>query len=172
MRMNLGCGSIQPAGWVNADKDDFGQELPLNIIYNDVYVPSHAGEFDLVFMNHSLQQVAHEDLPAAMENIATLLKPGGKLRVIVPDVVAAFNAWKYEDRYWFPNKDNHDSLDVIFSTYITWYGSARTLFTKGYLKDVMSLVGDVYEGVPGDCELDDRDDESIFMDAVKKREET
>lgn len=138
--LNFGCGSIQPAGWVHVDREGFGQlhvedaAGPTGLSFADDY-------FDGIMASHSLQENDHDTLPVVLAELQRVMKPGGTLRVLWPNVAAAVAAWKRGDRDWFPINDQEPGLDDAFCCYLNWFGTARTLCTERRLITLLQRAG-------------------------------
>lgn len=151
-RMNLGCGSIQPDGWVNVDKEEHGQEYKWDIA--KVYAPRvirraggvmiykervptpgfDACSFDYIVANHLLSCFSHHELrDTVLPNILRLLKPGGVLRVLVPDARKAAHAYLDNDPAWFPLGDDLPDISDRFCTFLPWFGESKSIFDVTYL---------------------------------------
>lgn len=182
-RMNLGCGPIQPEGWFNVDRvahEPVAAEATGGMIVADVLegLPYEDGEFDIVVMNHSLQQIRIELVPAALQEVHRVLRWRGGLRVMVPDIPGACYAYSTGKLTWFPNADaSRDTIDDTFTRYLTWYGTNVTCFTESSLARELKAGGFRHVGRAAHnqsplfreseiLELDDRKDESIFMEAI------
>jgi predicted SAM-dependent methyltransferase len=168
MRMNLGCGPVQPEGWVNVDVQPLGQDHVADVRSTGWWQTWSPDTFEIVVMNHSLQQFTVQEIPDLLSNVWRVLRPNGAVHIIVPDVIRAFEAYQRNDELWFPNHDNHDGCSLMLAQYLTWYSSARTLFTRRFL---LTLLTDARfiprQPLMGDCELDDRFGESIYADGIK-----
>ncbi len=85
MRMlNLGCGKrIHPA-WVNVD---FQVSAP-DVVACDLTkgIPFPSASFDVVYHSHLLEHFSRNQAPAFLSECHRVLKPGGILRSIVPDL--------------------------------------------------------------------------------------
>lgn len=82
--VNLGCGGRFHPDWVNADiaprdpsvlRCDLSQRLPF---------PD--GDFDVVYHSNVLEHIRRDDALPFMRECIRVLKPGGILRVVVPDL--------------------------------------------------------------------------------------
>ena len=62
--------------------------------------------------------------------------PGGVLRLMVSDIVAGFYAWENHDVDWFPPDVRFPDVDSRFTTWLTWFGTHRSVFTPGYLEQL------------------------------------
>ena len=84
--LNLGCGShySQKAEWTNIDfvstgKDVIGHNLLRGIPFED-------NRFDLVYHSHVLEHFSKEEGDTFISECLRVLKPGGTLRIAVPDL--------------------------------------------------------------------------------------
>jgi predicted SAM-dependent methyltransferase len=171
--LNFGCGSIQPAGWTNVDRTDFGQTWTADAATGRL--PFRSGAFDGAVCSHSLQENTYDELPVVLGELRRVLRPGGVLRVLWPDVAAVVAAWQRGDRAWFPINDNEPALDDAFCCYLNWFGTARTLCTEPRLFTLLARAG--FAGVarmdfgrsrlPELATLDDREpEEQLIMEAT------
>jgi predicted SAM-dependent methyltransferase len=166
-RANLGAGSIRPDGWDNYDLGnwDLRQRLPLKEVY------------DYAVANHVLSALDHHELPVALRNIRHTLRPGGVLRVMDMDVAAGVEAWQQHNETWFPQDERIVGVDARFCTWATWFGTHKSIFTHEYLETLLDEAGFSYTYITeykesptktdGITDLDDRQVESLFMEAVK-----
>ncbi len=82
--LNLGCGSRYHRDWTNidfvsSDKDVIGHDLLRGIPFPD-------NSFDVVYHSHLLEHFPKADAPAFIAECYRVLKPGGIIRVVVPDL--------------------------------------------------------------------------------------
>lgn len=169
-KLNWGCGSIMPADWDNLDNDpSFGA------LFQDTNLIS-SNTYDIIVAHCSLQMNDWHELPGVLENLYRILKPGGVLRISLPDIVAGFGALIEDNKDWFPNGE--EDLDERFCAWLTWYSTSKTLLTQKALFD--KLIKANFREI-GECgfkesrflvtpeiiELDTRENEVYFMEAVK-----
>lgn len=82
LKLNVGCGPTKLPGWIGIDRKDGGEALPLR--FNDgTAVPDECA--DDIRMSHLLEHFSYLDVPKVLEECRRVLKPGGRLRVAVPD---------------------------------------------------------------------------------------
>lgn len=167
-RANIGCGSVKPDGWWNVDTKQWDIRLEPR--------PAHHDRYESAVMNHVLNHLDHHELPPALSNVGMILLPGGTLRVMVPDFLAAVDAYQQSDERWFPQDERTGKIDAKLCTYITWFGTQKSVFTARYLQALLIQAG--YRDVTTcrfkqTCsndrhitDLDDREHESIFMEAI------
>lgn len=174
-RMNLGCGPVQPDGWLNVDSDERWHALVASPARADwCRIP---GDFDLIVANHVLQMVNWDELVPWLAAVRSKLRTGGVLRMLVPDAEAAFEAWLRGDSEWYPIADEHESgVDGKLCMYLTQAGATRSIFTKRWLLELCARAKylSATEVEPGEstlpaefgpCELDSRAGESIIVEA-------
>ena len=170
-RANIGCGSIQPGDWYNLD---------MGLLHDaqnwDVRRPWLGPDlFDYAVCSFMLQELNHHEIPGALENMMAILKPGGTLRILVPDVRNAIDAYQRADEAWFPQDDRTGGLEAKFCTMLTWYGTVRSVFSRGYLQDLCRPYGSVHccafretvSGHPGIIDLDSRKKEALIVEIYK-----
>jgi predicted SAM-dependent methyltransferase len=179
VRANIGCGSIQPQGWWNFDVDSES----VGGFHWDVRKPISGAHFDDFFdyavSSFSLNELTHHELPVALRNIRQILKPGGVLRILVPNLLSAIDAWEDGDEDWFPQDDRTGGLAAKFCTFVTWFGTVRSVFTPTYLIEIVreAFESEAYECVfgvsaltapdSGITDLDSREKEALIMEVMK-----
>jgi ubiquinone/menaquinone biosynthesis C-methylase UbiE len=124
---------------------------------------------------HGLMMLPEPDLIPALVELRRVTKPGGWLRVSVPDIPTAVEAWASGSLLWFPLMA--DDVDEAFCRYVTQGGATRSIFTAYRLAHLLAKAGwagvteESYQSTMTTCrgitDLDSRPDESIFMEARK-----
>jgi predicted SAM-dependent methyltransferase len=112
--LNIGCGLKAPKNWINIDASPslliskltvcrllLGKRLPAwphNVQYGNIVsgVDIQRNGCDLIFASHVLEHLSLDDAHIALANIYSILKPGGILRLIVPDLFTITH--QYVDR--------------------------------------------------------------------------
>lgn len=119
MRLNLGCGTVAPADWLNVDfaigarlnrslarplaQRVFKTPWPRNIVIHDLSkrFPWADASADAVYSSHTLEHLSRVAGEHFMAECRRVLKPGGTLRIVVPDlarIVAEYQAGKIDGR--------------------------------------------------------------------------
>lgn len=190
-RMNLGCGSIQPEGWINVDRDtdhfngEWGTDQYLDVTNTELAeaITKRYGwtDLDYIVCNHMLSDIGHHDLVPALKNIRSMLREGGVLRILVPDIEKAYEAHQRRDEAWFPQDEQTPGVDAKFCTFWTWYGDSKSVFTSEYLRFLLHRAGfsavasglhcgytsyqfPQFEGI---TDLDDRCTQALIMEAQR-----
>jgi hypothetical protein len=107
-----------------------------------------------------------------------VLEPKGVLRLSLPDLDRGIQAYLRQDRDYFliPDEDG-ESIGTKFILQMIWYGYSRTLFTFDFIQEALVKAGfagisrcgyrQTNFGYPDIVELDNRELESLFVEAVK-----
>jgi len=175
-RLNWGCGLYPEPGWLNSDiKEGPGIDLVCNIRDG---LPLEDGSIDYAVSIHALPEIAQPDLVPALSELRRVLKPNGVLRLCLPDVDRGIAAYQRGDRDYFlvPDEDA-GTLAGKFSVQMTWYGYTRSLFTHDYIGELLEKAQfsqiarcsyrKTVSPFPEIVELDNRERESLFVEAVK-----
>jgi SAM-dependent methyltransferase len=175
-RLNWGCGPVVAPGWLNADRLARPGIDITGDIRDRLQVPDDSVEYAVAM--HALQDLPYLDVGPALRELHRVLKPGGVLRVGVPDLERAIDAWQRRDaRYFYIPDDEVASLGGKLIVQATWYGSVRTPFTWDFLHEVSAKAGfretrrcgfrQTYTAWPDIVALDNRERETLYAELVK-----
>lgn len=175
-RLNWGCGMYAAPGWINSDvKEGPGIDLSCDVLDG---LPLEAGSIDYAVSIHALPEIAYGDLVPALRELRRVLKPGGVLRLALPDLERGVQAYLRGDRDYFliPDEDAR-SLGGKLVVQLIWYGYSRSLFTADFVDELLEKAGfqatvrcgfrQTASPFGEIVELDDRERESLFVEAVK-----
>ncbi|HVL14534.1 MAG TPA: methyltransferase domain-containing protein [Gemmata sp.] len=120
LKLNLGCGPVQPPGWVNADgsnrawlatrigpldraltalrllpRTEFGANVYVNLFKP---LPWPTDSASAVYLGEVLEHFTREDGESLLRECRRVLAPGGVLRVRVPDTLAMWGRYADELR--------------------------------------------------------------------------
>jgi hypothetical protein len=82
VRLNLGCGRFHLSGFINVDQFE---EVEPDLLCDITCLPYKAGSVDEIYAGHVLEHFHFEDGKNVLMYWQSLLKPGGKIHVCVPD---------------------------------------------------------------------------------------
>jgi predicted SAM-dependent methyltransferase len=133
---------------------------------------------DYVFSIHALQEIPYKNVVGVLRELRRVIKPGGWLRLCLPDADKGIAAYlRGEREYFFVSDEDAASLGGKFVIHMLWYGHSRLLFTRDFIEELLLKAGfrqvfhaEAWETVssyPDIIELDDRAEESLFVEAVK-----
>ena len=175
-RLNLGCGPIAPLGWINCDiQPGPGVDLVADVRSG---LPLPVDSLDYIVGIHVLPEIPFCDQARTLAELRRLLRPGGVLRLSLPDMDLAIRAYLSGDiDYFLIGDDVTQSLAGKMIVQLTWYGRSRCLFTWDFTRELLAHAGFgnitrcAYQQTAsphaGITELDDRPLESLFVEAVK-----
>jgi len=175
-RLNWGCGNHPQPGWINSDvKEGEGVDIACDIRDG---LPLDSDSVDYAVSIHALPELAYPDLVPVLEELRRVLKPNGVLRLGLPDLDRAIAAYQRADRGFFlvPDEEAH-SMGGKLVVQMTWYGYSRSLFTLDFTQELLAKAGftsavscahrQTASDHPGITELDNREQESLFVEASK-----
>jgi SAM-dependent methyltransferase len=175
-RLNWGCGAHVAPGWINSDvKDEPGVDLVADIKQG---LPLETDSVEYAVSIHALPELSYPELVPVLEELHRVLSPGATLRLALPDLRRGIDAYLAGDGDYFKvSSDEVSSLGGRFIVQMLWYGYSRTLFTPDFALELLQRAGfvDVCEcafgvsasGVTEIVELDNREDESFFVEGRK-----
>jgi predicted SAM-dependent methyltransferase len=175
-RLNWGCGDGTEPGWINSDvKETSGVDLVADIRDG---LPLEADSIDYAASIHSLPEIPFTEIVPALTELRRVLKPGGVLRLALPDLDKGIDAYHRKDTEYFkvPDQDAK-SVSAKFVTQMVWYGYSRSLFTHEFIEEQLLKAGfskvdhvsfkKTASRFPEIVDLDNREQESLFVEAVK-----
>jgi predicted SAM-dependent methyltransferase len=176
VRLNWGSGEHPEPGWINSDvKDGPGIDISCDIREG---LPLGDASIDYITSIHALPEIPLGDLVGALRELRRVLKPGGVLRLGLPDLDKGIEAYMANDRDYFLIPDE-DAVTIggKFVTQLLWYGWSRTLFTHDFTEELLREAGysetlacafrETKSRFPEIVELDSRERESFFVEAIK-----
>ena len=175
-RLNWGCGSWTPEGWINSDiKDEPGVNLVASILDG---LPLETDSIDYAVSIHALPEMHYANLIPVLQELRRVLKPGGVLRLSLPDLDKGIAAYQRGDRDYFLIPDEEaKSAGAKFIVQMLWYGYSKLLFTRDFIEEMLLKAGfasvthcafkQTASGWPEILDLDNREHESLFVEAVK-----
>lgn len=87
VKLNVGCGTDYKKGWINIDNnsDNNIKRLDLNWdLLKPLPIPSNSADY--VFSEHFFEHFNIEDAQMIMRDLMRVLKPGGVMRIAMPDL--------------------------------------------------------------------------------------
>jgi SAM-dependent methyltransferase len=174
-RLNWGCGGYAEPGWINSDRKEGPGVLACDILDG---LPLEDDSIDYVVSIHALPELSPDQLVSALQELRRVLRPGGVLRLALPDLIKGVEAYLRGDRDYFlvPDEDA-GSIGGKLVTQLLWYGYSRSLFTADFVEEPLRnagfgtvahcAFGETRSPFAGIVELDNRERESLFVEAVK-----
>jgi predicted SAM-dependent methyltransferase len=180
-RLNWGCGSHVAPGWINSDvKAATGVDLVADVRHG---LPLASGSMDYVVSVHALPELSYTEQVPVLGELRRVLRPGGALRLALPDLRKGIDAYLREDLGYFKvDEDAAKTLGGRFIAHMLWYGYSRTLFTADFAGELLERAGFVdvvaceadrtASEFPEIVALDNREDESFFIEARRRPDDS
>lgn len=149
LRLNLGAGPQPLAGYVNVDRKDGGEVYPLKVPQRGGLAKPGAtvddanglrwspadGTVDVVRASHCLEHFGHRETLNVLKEWVRVLKPGGVLKVAVPD-------WDFIVSEAARGNPNRLPLEgYVMGGHVDGDDHHGALFTKQKLAHLMTLAG-------------------------------
>lgn len=90
--LNLGCGDHYHKDWVNVDFIKTGPDVIEHNLLTGIPYPDNS--FDVVYHSHVLEHFSKNDGALFIKECYRVLKPGGILRIAIPDLEAIVDLYK------------------------------------------------------------------------------
>lgn len=92
-KLQLGAGTHNPPDWLNSDIEPKGDQIYLDVTSN---YPFPGGSFHYVFAEHLIEHIPWESGLRMLKESFRILAPGGKIRIITPDLAKYFYVLNHE----------------------------------------------------------------------------
>jgi SAM-dependent methyltransferase len=175
-RLHWGCGKDAEPGWINSDAAHWpGVDLVVDILEG---LPLETESIDYAVSVHALPEIPYKDLTTALGELRRVLRTGGALRLVLPDIDKGIAAYQRGDRdYFFVRDEAGRSVGAKFIIQTIWFGHTVTPFNHDFIEEQLLKAG--FTGVhrcayrqtaspfPEIVSLDNRERESLFVEAVK-----
>ena len=139
--LHLGCGTKYLPGFVNIDGNLFNKiDLWLDVRNG---LPFSSCSVDSIYSTHMFEHFYPDELNRLLRDCLRVLKPGGGIRLIVPNLESAISAYRQNKADWFYDSfpRHFDSLGGRFSNFVFCDGQHRTAFDFSYLDEVLKAAG-------------------------------
>jgi SAM-dependent methyltransferase len=121
LRLNIGCGDTRIEGYVGVDvRPCRGAELVLPAWDTS---PFDADTVDEIYSRHMLEHLNPGDARRALQAWFSILRPGGLLRLIVPDLVFHARQLLGEAESW--TDDARENIEHAMAGFYGWRATER-----------------------------------------------
>ncbi len=136
IKLNVGGGKGHPRfeGWTVVDLRESTADLVIDIA--NERLPYEDDSVDVIFSSHTLEHIYPQRLGFVLGEFHRVLRPGtGLLRISVPDIETAIDAYRRNDYSFFMNSDvaSFDKTAPIGGLLASWFYSTR-IFSDAELK--------------------------------------
>lgn len=103
LQLHIGSGPYNLDGWINLDI--YPAQLSTNVLWG---LPFTDGQCRYVFLSHLLEHLFYPtDANSLLEDIYRILRPGGVVRIVVPDIAQCIRAYQENDSAFFQQRIEH-----------------------------------------------------------------
>jgi predicted SAM-dependent methyltransferase len=133
--LDLGCGEI-----ATVLKDGLPVRVDMRDDVNADYrcdvrsLPFATESFDVVFSSHTLEHFEHKQISSVLDEWVRVLKPGGDMRLIVPDLSVAA-------KQLLDGNISQDTWNVLYGEQNERWNFHRTGFTPKILQELLESKG-------------------------------
>lgn len=140
-KLNLGCDTYRLPDFVNLDLHQDPQIRP-EVLADVLLLPFPDEEFDFIYAGHLLEHLFYDRVPDYLREWQRVLRPGGRLTVVVPDVGCGMR------RYAAGEYQLDHVLPQIFGQYYSWdYEPQRHRYAYDYNRLVECISRVPWRGV-------------------------
>lgn len=141
-KLHLGCGDIRIAGYCNVDIDN----LPTVDVIDDILkLQRFPNDFaEQIYACHVLEHLPHSLVIPTLKRWMQVLKPGGELRISVPDIDRIVQIYS---KNWghFQTKGNSPWIGLLYGGQLDPYDYHKTGFNFCWLSMLLEESG--FEGI-------------------------
>lgn len=137
LRLNLGCDRTQIAGYVGVD---FNPDVDPDVLADVEHLPFEDDSADEIYASHVLEHLPYDS--KALQEWLRVLKPGGMLTVVVPDINGVYLMSKHHG-VWGPYGQPIDEAYVNASA----FGASTLSELVPEMKDLYNGPGHVHKQI-------------------------
>ena len=90
--LNVGCGTDYKKGWINIDNNSDNNIKKLDVNWDlRNPLPIDDNSVDFIFNEHFVEHLSPDEARIALTDLMRVLKPGGTMRVAMPDLASVVN---------------------------------------------------------------------------------
>lgn len=146
-------------------------------------IPLEDGSVEAVYSSHMLEHLNRDEAEGFLSEALRVLQPGGVIRLALPDLAMAVDSYRRDgDADAFidgllvaapPLSSLKDRLRLLFSGYRhhQWMYDGNSLMAlvgrNGFADAVIQPPGQTMIGDPGSLDLQERSDQSVYVEARK-----
>lgn len=138
--VDLGCGPV---------RQHFPEGIPVRVDMDERWEPDYRAdvrnlpfehnEFDIVFSSHVLEHFSKADQNIALREWIRILKPGGELRLVLPNM--AWAAIRVPNLHKMNPTEKRDVMNVLYGGQTSQYDFHYNGFTPDTLKALLTSFG-------------------------------
>jgi predicted SAM-dependent methyltransferase len=174
---NIGAGSFYHPCWTNIDNQSewydeiFGvnSEMLEHDLFLHEKLPVDDNSAELIYFSHILEHLNNESVQYILNESYRILKPGGIVRIVAPDIDLEYAAWSSGDRsffYWENDLSNNENVEKKMLKIPLKEASITQLFIEDFATHASELVLDGAEHRISDDEFKKVFNEKTYEEAL------
>jgi predicted SAM-dependent methyltransferase len=138
--VNIGCGPKYIEGMINVDGNIFRKkDLWLDVTLG---LPFLTGSVGGIYASHVMEHFKISAARRLLGECHRVLKPGGTLRIVVPSLEYAVNAFAAKDGSKFPDwPEKLSSIGGRFNNFLLCANQHRLMFDQTFLQELLNEAG-------------------------------
>jgi predicted SAM-dependent methyltransferase len=137
-KLHLGCGQIHIDGYCNVDLSLLPEA---DIIDNIISLEKFENNFaDQIYACHVLEHLDHEEAPRALARWLEVLRPGGELRISVPDIDRIVKIYSKNWQH-FQTRGNTPWIGLLYGGQLDPYDYHKTGFNFCWMLNLLEAAG-------------------------------
>lgn len=145
VRVQLGSGRKRYLeGWINVDANVLTARVD---VWADLRnrLPFRDNSVDVFYSHHVIEHLPERLLPFHFREMFRCLKPGGLVRIGVPNGDSAIRKFIEGDKSWFGDwPESRKSVGGRLANFIMCAGEHKTIMTGSYLHEIVSDAGFIH----------------------------
>ena len=130
-KLHIGSGKCYLPGWLNVD---LFSNVKADAYHDMTALPYERGSFDIIYASHVLEHQHRHMVLATLNHWVGLLKPGGTLRIAVPNFEAVC-------RWYSKTGDLKSVMGLLYGGQDCHLNRHTTTFDDAYLHDLLEAAG-------------------------------
>ncbi len=111
--LNIGCGTDYKEGWINIDNNSDNNISRLDLNWDlRKSLPFENDSVDYIFNEHFIEHLTVEESRKSLDDFFRVLKPGGVMRIAMPDMEDIVELYKDDNWKNRPVIKNHGFEDI------------------------------------------------------------
>lgn len=174
---NVGAGSFYHPCWTNIDsqsewyvKFNKGDAPLVNYdLFSIEPIEVNSDTAQLIYTSHTIEHVTDMAVQNLFNEAHRMLKKGGLLRIVTPNIDIEYHAWRQNDRDYWHWKDDFSSPEAVARVNLRMPlndASTAQLFLEGFVSTASTIVNKGSENRITDEELEKIFHEKSYTDAL------
>lgn len=146
LRLNAGCGKNKIKGFLSIDGNFLARP---DLVYDlRVKLPFKENSAEIIYASNIFEHFYHDELSSTLKEFYRIIKVGGVLRIVVPDLEKAVDAYLNKNYNFYSDfPRSFKSIGGRFANLIFCDGQHRTAFDFDFIKEILVMSGFPLENI-------------------------